>query len=121
MQANVVGLIRDLMQTQQLSIRKISAQIAKEHGGSELGYTQQINRVLNDPDYDPNFSTVEKILSALNCSFWQVTGTARNADLSGMEMKLDHLSDEIADLKQSVNTLQQAIATIMSHLEVPHA
>ncbi|MGI0486836.1 hypothetical protein ACN4EK_15450 [Pantanalinema rosaneae CENA516] len=103
MQGRVVELIRELMQAQRLSIRKISARIAQEYGGSEMGYTQQINRILNDPDYDPSFSTVQKILFALNYSIWQGTPIA---DLTRLEQRLDQMSGEIADLKQIVSTLR---------------
>lgn len=105
MQGRVVELIRELMQAQRLSIRKISARIAQSYGGSEMGYTQQINRILNDPDYDPSFSTVQKILSALNYSIWQGTPIS---DLTRLEQRLDHMSGEIADLKEMVSTLSRS-------------
>lgn len=95
-------LIRELMQTQRMSVRKISAQIAKIHGGSALGYTQQINRILNDPDYDPTFSTVEKVLVALNCSLWQVPPTSNSILL---ETRLDQLSHDLNELKETVDRL----------------
>lgn len=105
MQAEIVSLIRELMQTQQLSIRKISALIAKEHGGSALGYTQQIHRILNDPDYEPSFSTVQKILSALQYSFWQIADTTPSHSPCTVQLlaaRLDHLSTEMAELKSMV-------------------
>lgn len=101
-------LIRELMQTQRMSVRKISAQIAREHGGSSLGYTQQINRILNDPDYDPTFSTVQKILAALNCSLWQ---TPTVTDLGRLEHRLDQLSEDMAELKAALQALCQSVAT----------
>lgn len=129
MQGNMVELIRELMQTQQMSIRKISAKIAKEHGSSALGYTQQINRILNDPDYDPNFSTIQKILAALNCSIWQVPlmqASGLTPELTQLEQRLELLSDEIVAVKLAMTDLQQAIAQIAQfteaiahHLAVP--
>lgn len=112
MQGHVVELIRELMQTQKMSIRKISAQIARKHGGSSLGYTQQINRILNDPDYDPTFSTVEKILVALNCSLWQITPP----NLDSLETRVDRLCDDVADLKTTINTLCQTIDQLTEQL-----
>jgi len=116
MQENVVELIRELMKTQQMSIRKISARIAKEHGGSALGYTQQINRILNDSDYDPNFSTVQKVLAALNCSFWQLTTAQTNFDFKAIEGRLDHLDTEIADLKLAVDQLRGSVEGLVQEL-----
>jgi transcriptional regulator with XRE-family HTH domain len=116
MQENVVELIRELMKTQQMSIRKISARIAKEHGGSALGYTQQINRILNDSDYDPNFSTVQKVLAALNCSFWQLTTTQTNFDFKAIEGRLDRLETEIADLKLAVDQLRGSVEGLVQEL-----
>jgi hypothetical protein len=121
MQENVVELIRDLMKTQQMSIRKISARIAKEHGGSALGYTQQINRILNDSDYDPNFSTVQKVLSALNCSFWQLTTTAANVDSKAIEGRLDRLDTEMADLRLAVEQLRGSVEELVQELRPDQA
>ncbi|MBD1843017.1 XRE family transcriptional regulator [Cyanobacteria bacterium FACHB-63] len=104
MQERVVVVIRDLMKLQGVSIRQISARIAEEHGGSALGYTQQINRILNDPTYEPSFATVEKILSALKFSMWQLP-----SNLNTIESRLDQLSDEISDIK---NTVAQLCASI---------
>lgn len=114
MQGHVVELIRELMQTQKMSIRKISAQIASKHGGSSLGYTQQINRILNDPDYDPTFSTVEKILVALNCSLWQTTPAS---NLETLETRVDRLCDDVADLKTTMNTLCQTLHQLTEQLK----
>lgn len=122
MQANMVELIRELMKTQQMSIRKISARIAKEQGGSALGYTQQINRILNDPDYDPTFSTVQKILSALNYSFWQMPqaiNPGNESDLNQLNTRLDQLSTDVAELKMVLNNLHLCVTTIANHLAVP--
>ena len=118
MQENVVELIRELMKTQQMSIRKISARIAKEHGGSALGYTQQINRILNDSDYDPNFSTVQQVLSALNCSFWQLTTSQTNFDFKAIEGRLDHLDIELADLKLAVDQLRGSVEGLVQELRL---
>ncbi|NDJ19727.1 helix-turn-helix domain-containing protein [Myxacorys almedinensis] len=114
MQEHVVEVIRELMKTQGMSIRKISAQIAKENGGSDLGYTQQINRILNDPDYDPNFSTVEKILSALKSSLWQ---TSLNFDIKQLESRLDRLSNDVSEMKQTIFDLSQIMGAIAKHLD----
>ncbi|MGV0023888.1 helix-turn-helix domain-containing protein [Phormidesmis priestleyi] len=113
MQGQVVEVIREMMKTQGMSIRKISAEIAKEHGGSALGYTQQIHRILNDPQYEPTFSTVEKILSALKCSLWQ---TSQNPDLKTIELRLEALSSDVAELKTMTASLQLAVETIVTHL-----
>jgi DNA-binding transcriptional MerR regulator len=114
MQECVVDVIRELMKTQGMSIRKISAQIAKENGGSTLGYTQQIHRILNDPDYDPNFSTVEKILSALKSSLWQ---TSSNSDIKQLEARLDQLSFDVAEMKGTISDLSRILDTIAKHLD----
>lgn len=116
MQENVVELIRDLMKTQQMSIRKISARIAKEQGGSAMGYTQQINRILNDPDYDPNFSTVQKVLAALNCSFWQATVSPPRSDLKSVEERLDRLDSDVTEIKTAVEQLQRSLSDLAEHL-----
>jgi transcriptional regulator with XRE-family HTH domain len=113
MQGPVVELIRELMQKQGMSVRKISAQIAHKHGGSALGYTQQINRILNDPDYDPTFSTVEKILAALNCSLWQ---TNFQRDAAPIADQVTQLSDEVSDLKATVNMLCTTIDCLTKQL-----
>ena len=118
MQENVVELIRELMKTQQMSIRKISARIAKEHGGSALGYTQQINRILNDSDYDHNFSTVQKVLAALNCSFWQLTTAQRNFDFKAIEGRLDRFDTEITDLKLAIAQLRGSVEELVQELRL---
>lgn len=116
MQGQVVEVIRELMKTQGMSIRKISAEIAKEQGGSALGYTQQINRILNDPDYEPTFSTVEKILSALKCSLWQ---TSQNSDLRTVETQIEKLSGEIAEIKSAIAALHLSINAVGNRLNSP--
>lgn len=119
MQENVVELIRDLMKTQRMSIRKISARIAKEQGGSAMGYTQQINRILNDPDYDPNFSTVQKVLAALNCSFWQATVSNPPSDSKSLEERIDRLDSNLADIKTAVQQLQRSLNDLVENLPEP--
>lgn len=104
MQERVVEVIRELMKTQGMSIRQISAKIAEEHGGSALGYTQQINRILNDPHYEPSFATVEKILAALKFSMWQMP-----LSLKTVEVRLDQLSSEISEIKSSIAQLTSSI------------
>lgn len=116
MQGYVVELIRELMQTQHMSIRKISAQIAKKHGGSAMGYTQQISRILNDPDYDPTFSTVQKILAALNVSLWQPMATPSNFE--GLETQLHQLSQDVETLKTTVDGLHGSVRSLSEHLQV---
>lgn len=113
MQGQVVELIRELMRTQGMSVRKISAEIAREHGGSALGYTQQINRILNDPDYDPNFSTVQKVLTALNGSLGQIPPGA----LERMDSRLDQLSQDVSDLKATVNALYLTVRILAEQTE----
>ncbi len=115
MQEQMVDVIRDLMKTQGMSIRKISAEIAKEHGGSALGYTQQISRILNDPAYDPNFSTVEKILTALKCSLWQ---TNQTNDLKIVETRLDQLGGDVAEIKATIADLCLALSEISDRLDL---
>ncbi len=117
MQEQMVDVIRELMKTQGMSIRKISAEIAREHGGSALGYTQQISRILNDPSYDPNFSTVEKILTALKCSLWQ---TNQTTDLKIVETRLDQLSGDVADMKLTIANLCLALEEISDRLDLPN-
>lgn len=107
MQQKMVEIIRDLMRTQGVSIRQISAKIAQEQGGSALGYTQQINRILNDPEYEPSFATVEKILTALKFSVWQMP-----ANLQTLETRLDDLSDEILEIKASIAQIAASIAAL---------
>lgn len=119
MQENVVELIRELMKTQRMSIRKISARIAKEQGGSAMGYTQQINRILNDPDYDPNFSTVQKVLAALNCSFWQTTVSNPPSDCKSLEERIDRLDSNLADIKTVVQQLQRSLNDLVENLQEP--
>ena len=114
MQEQMVDVIRELMKTQGMSIRKISAEIAREHGGSALGYTQQISRILNDPGYDPNFSTVEKILTALKCSLWQ---TNQTTDLKLVETRLDRLGDDVAEIKSTITDLHHALSEISDRLD----
>lgn len=117
MQGYVVELIRELMQTQQMSVRKISAQIARKHGGSALGYTQQINRILNDPAYDPSFSTVEKILTALNCSLWQTDQGNRTQPL---EVQIGQLNSEVAEMKIMLSQVSRTILLLAERLsEIP--
>lgn len=106
MQGNVVEIIRELMKTQGVSIRQISAKIAQEQGGSALGYTHQINRILNDPSYEPSFSTVQKILAALKVSIWQ---SSPQNDIKTIETRLDRLNDEILEIKQTLLKLSDAI------------
>ncbi|MGG6266130.1 helix-turn-helix domain-containing protein [Leptolyngbya sp. AN03gr2] len=110
MQERVVVVIRELMKLQGVSIRQISAKIAEEHGGSALGYTQQINRILNDPKYEPSFATVEKVLSALKFSMWQLP-----SNLKTIEARLDHLSDEISEIKETIAQISLAIETLHSN------
>ena len=117
MQENIVELIRDLMKTQRMSIRKISARIAKEQGGSAMGYTQQINRILNDPDYDPNFSTVQKVLAALNCSFWQATVSNPHSDFKSLEERMDRLDSDLTDIKTAVQQLQRSLNDLVENLQ----
>lgn len=109
MQERVVVVIRDLMKLQGVSIRQISAKIAEEHGGSALGYTQQINRILNDPSYEPSFATVEKILSALKFSLWQLP-----SNLKTIESRLDQLGNEISEIKETIAQLCAAIEVLSS-------
>ncbi len=113
MQGRVVELIRELMRTQGMSVRKISAEIAREHGGSALGYTHQINRILNDPDYDPNFSTVQKVLTALNGSLAQVTPET----LERLDHRLEQLSQDVSDLKATVNALYLTVRILAEQVE----
>jgi hypothetical protein len=113
MQEKMAEMIRELMKIQGMSIRKISAEIAKEHGGSALGYTQQIHRILNDPAYDPNFSTVAKILSALKCSLWQ---TNSNCQLKDLEARLDRLDNEMIEIKSTLISLALTLQTIATQL-----
>ncbi|MBW4440706.1 MAG: XRE family transcriptional regulator [Plectolyngbya sp. WJT66-NPBG17] len=109
MQERVVVVIRELMKLQGVSIRQISAKIAEEHGGSALGYTQQINRILNDPKYEPSFTTVEKVLSALKFSMWQLP-----SNLKTIEARLDHLSDEISEIKDTISQICLSIESLSS-------
>lgn len=124
--AVVADLIRELMTVQQLSVRKVSARIAEVHGGSAVGYTQQISRILNDPTYDPTLSTVQKIFSALNVSFWQ-TSTRTSLEktnlplvesphLNQLESRLDQLTTDVADLRSIVVDVQQSVAAIAKAL-----
>lgn len=113
MQEHVVEVIRELMKTQGMSIRQISAKIAKEQGGSALGYTQQINRILNDPNYEPSFSTVEKIFNALNFSIWQMSP---NDNLKTVEARLDRLSEEMTEIRKTIVQLCLTIETLSNQL-----
>lgn len=124
MQGNVTELIRELMELQQLSVRKVSARIAEKHGGSVHGYTQQVNRILNDPSYDPTLSTVQKILSALNVSLWQVSRAAEpepQSDLQQITDRLDQLSADVAGLKSGLVEVQQSIAALVQSIEQPRS
>lgn len=114
MQGNVPELIRQLMDAQQLSVRKVSARIAAQHGGSEHGYTQQINRILNDSTYDPSLTTVQKILSALNVSLWQVSQTNQSEpdQLELLHQQYTKLSQEVGEVRRSVDELSQAVKTL---------
>lgn len=111
MQGTIVQLIRELMEIQGLTIREVSAQIAQKYGGSKLGYTQQVSRILNDPDYDPSFSTLQKVFSALNYSFWHSGSLmlAHQVDLSHLETRLMGLSEEVLDLKLTVQQIQTVL------------
>lgn len=116
MQGSVAEIIRALMETQQLSVRKVSARIAEQHGGSVHGYTQQISRILNDPNYDPSLSTVRKILSALNVSSWQMSimpPPGSQMDTKTLSDRLDQLSADVADLKLGLAHLHQAVTTLI--------
>jgi transcriptional regulator with XRE-family HTH domain len=131
MQGNIAELIRELMELQQISIRKVSARIAEQHEGSIHGYTQQVSRILNDPSYDPSLSTVQKILSALNVSLWQVSkapqpkelpvpqtiasqtvASQTAADLQQVSDRLDQLSTDVVAIKLSLSDLQQSITAL---------
>jgi transcriptional regulator with XRE-family HTH domain len=125
MQGNVAEVIRELMELQQMSVRKVSARIAEQYGGSTQGYTQQISRILNDPSYDPSLSTVQKILAALNVSLWQVSktpeATDRNGNFQQVSDRLDQLSADVANLKTGLGDLQQAIATLADAVLSPRS
>jgi transcriptional regulator with XRE-family HTH domain len=117
----VSDMIRELMETQQLSVRKVSARIAEKYGGSAYGYTQQISRILNDPNYDPTLSTVLKILSALNVSFWQLGKEATpppGPDLHQFMRGLEQLNTDVAELKQGLTQLQDVVAAIAHSLSI---
>ncbi|MBD2092988.1 helix-turn-helix transcriptional regulator [Microcoleus sp. FACHB-1515] len=114
----VAEAIRELMELQQMSVRKVSARIAEQHGGSPSGYTQQISRILNDPTYDPTLSTVQKILSALNVSLWQTKTPIEPSALSGeaiaqLTTRLDQLSADVADLKSEMSDLKRMLTTAL--------
>ncbi|MBD2464701.1 helix-turn-helix transcriptional regulator [Oscillatoria sp. FACHB-1407] len=118
MQGNLAEVIRELMDAQHLSVRKVSARIAEKHGGSVYGYTQQVSRILNDPNYDPTLSTVQKILSALNVSFWQVNRLPKlqeqhRLDDNHISDRLDQLSTDMADLKLAMAELQEAVKKLL--------
>lgn len=110
MQEGVVELIRTLMHAQQLSVRKVSARIAEVHGGSDFGYTQQISRILNDPDYDPSFATVQKILSALNLSVWEIPRS--DASLKTLEAQVSQLTQDVGHMRAQLAALEGAIAAL---------
>jgi len=118
MQGNIAELIRELMELQQTSIRKVSARVAAQHGGSIHGYTQQISRILNDSTYDPSLSTVQKILSALNVSLWQVSQAHQTklpqtpTDLQQFSDRLEQLSTDVVAIKLILIDVQQSIATL---------
>jgi transcriptional regulator with XRE-family HTH domain len=121
MQGNVSEIIRELMEAQQLSVRKVSARIAEKHGGSIYGYTQQISRILNDPNYDPTLTTVQKILSALNVSLWQINQQPNSSyplELQYLATRLDQLSNDVADLKLGLAELQKSVGVLLSVLIV---
>jgi transcriptional regulator with XRE-family HTH domain len=121
MQGNVSEIIRELMAAQQLSVRKVSARIAEKHGGSIYGYTQQISRILNDPDYDPTLTTVQKILSALNVSLWQINQQSTPnypLELQYLATRLDQLSNDVADLRLGLAELQKSVTVLLSTLIV---
>ncbi|MDX2213461.1 MAG: helix-turn-helix transcriptional regulator [Oculatellaceae cyanobacterium bins.114] len=126
MQGNIAPVIRELMDTQHLSVRKVSARIAEQYGGSVYGYTQQISRILNDPAYDPTLSTVQKILSALNVSFWQVnrlpdqkvdaqpfSQKGHYLDSAHIVDRLDRLSADVTDLKLVIAELQESLKKLL--------
>lgn len=109
----VAEAIRELMELQQMSVRKVSARIAEQHGGSPSGYTQQISRILNDPSYDPTLSTVQKILSALNVSLWQTKTAIEPTNVVQLNTRLDQLSADVADLKSEISDLKRLLVTAL--------
>lgn len=109
----VAEAIRELMELQQMSVRKVSARIAEQHGGSPSGYTQQISRILNDPTYDPTLSTVQKILSALNVSLWQTKAPIEPSTIAQLNTRLDRISADVADLKSDMSDLKRMLATAL--------
>ena len=121
----VAEAIRELMELQQMSVRKVSARIAEQHGGSPSGYTQQISRILNDPTYDPTLSTVQKILSALNVSLWQASKTPIDptaidpSAIAQIDTRLDRLGADMADLKSELSDLKRLVASLQPQ-PVPH-
>ncbi|HEY9621242.1 MAG TPA: helix-turn-helix transcriptional regulator [Crinalium sp.] len=124
MQGNIAELIRELMDVQQLSVRKVSARIAEKHGGSVYGYTQQISRILNDPTYDPTLSTVQKILSALNVSFWQVSQPSevqQTSDWHQLTTRLDQISADVADLKLGLTEVRSVLEQMARYLPLPQS
>lgn len=108
----VAEAIRELMELQQMSVRKVSARIAEQHGGSPSGYTQQISRILNDPSYDPTLSTVQKILSALNVSLWQASRPPIEP-AAQVNIRLEQLSADVADLKSEMNELKRLLTAAL--------
>ncbi|MBD2100138.1 XRE family transcriptional regulator [Leptolyngbya sp. FACHB-261] len=110
MQASVVELIRTLMKVQKISIRRLSSLIAAENGGSDLGFTQQITRILNDPDYDPSFSTVEKILSALGASPFRKLDS---------DFQLKNLSQQIQQLQETLEQVTERLDKLEGRIEQP--
>lgn len=126
MHGNIAEVIRELMDAQRLSVRKVSARIAEKHGGSVYGYTQQISRILNDPNYDPTLSTVQKILSALNVSLWQVSRVPlevseakplaqgeSHLDSAQICDRLNQLTADMTDLKLSLRELQEMMKKLL--------
>lgn len=122
----VAEAIRELMELQQMSVRKVSARIAEQHGGSPSGYTQQISRILNDPTYDPTLSTVQKILSALNVSLWQASKTPIEpaaidpTAIAQINLRFDRLSTDMADLKSEMCDLKRLLAAALQREPVSH-
>ncbi|NJL22235.1 MAG: helix-turn-helix transcriptional regulator [Leptolyngbyaceae cyanobacterium SM1_3_5] len=115
----VAEAIRELMELQQMSVRKVSARIAEQHGGSPSGYTQQISRILNDPSYDPTLATVQKILAALNVSLWQASRSPIEpaaidpSTLTQLNTRLDQLSADLTDLKSELSDIKRLLVTAL--------
>ncbi len=107
MQESVVDLIRTRMKLQKISIRRLSSRIAAANGGSDLGFTQQIHRILNDPNYDPSFSTVDKILVALGTSPFQPLET--DYQLRQMDQKLQQIQQTLEALNLRLDQLESQL------------